>query len=40
VEAIAEAGFDFTEISRFEAPALALATPIIAGTAVLRPAER
>jgi ubiquinone/menaquinone biosynthesis C-methylase UbiE len=40
VEAIAEAGFDFTEISRFEAPALALATPIIAGTAVLRPADR
>lgn len=40
VEVIADAGFDFTEISRFEAPALALATPIIAGTAVLRPADR
>lgn len=37
VAAIAEAGFDFTEVGRFEAPAVALATPIIAGTAVPRP---
>jgi SAM-dependent methyltransferase len=37
VAAIADAGFDFTEVSRFEAPAVALATPIIAGTAVPRP---
>lgn len=40
VDAIAEAGFDFTEDSRFEAPSLALATPIIAGTAAVRPAAR
>ncbi|MCP9000900.1 class I SAM-dependent methyltransferase [Pseudarthrobacter sp. RMG13] len=36
VASIGEAGFDFTEVSRLEAPAVALATPIIAGTAVKR----
>ncbi|WP_320537340.1 class I SAM-dependent methyltransferase [Pseudarthrobacter sp. IC2-21] len=40
VAAIAEAGFDFSEVSRFEPPAVALATPVIAGTAVLRPGDR
>ena len=33
VASIGEAGFEFTEVSRLEAPAVALATPIIAGTA-------
>ncbi|WP_248763039.1 class I SAM-dependent methyltransferase [Pseudarthrobacter sp. SSS035] len=36
VASIGEAGFEFTEVSRLEAPAVALATPIIAGTAVPR----
>ncbi|MCO4256090.1 class I SAM-dependent methyltransferase [Pseudarthrobacter cellobiosi] len=36
VASIGEAGFEFTEVSRLEAPAVALATPIIAGTAVKR----
>ncbi|WP_104063152.1 class I SAM-dependent methyltransferase [Arthrobacter sp. 4R501] len=36
VASIGEAGFEFTEVSRLEAPAIALATPIIAGTAVPR----
>jgi ubiquinone/menaquinone biosynthesis C-methylase UbiE len=40
VASIGEAGFEFTEVSRLEAPAVALATPIIAGTAVPRPTLR
>ncbi|ALV41091.1 hypothetical protein AU252_07950 [Pseudarthrobacter sulfonivorans] len=36
VASIGEGGFEFTEVSRLEAPAVALATPIIAGTAVKR----
>lgn len=36
VASIVESGFEFTEVSRLEAPAVALATPIIAGTAVKR----
>ena len=34
---VSDAGFEFTEVSGLEAPAVALATPIIAGTAVPRP---
>jgi len=37
VASIGEAGFEFTEVSRLEAPAVALATPIIARTAVPAP---
>jgi ubiquinone/menaquinone biosynthesis C-methylase UbiE len=40
VASIREAGFEFTEVSRLEAPAVALATPIIAGTAVPRQTVR
>lgn len=40
VASIGDAGFEFTEISRLEAPAVALATPIIAGTAVPSPTFR
>ncbi|MHA7291830.1 class I SAM-dependent methyltransferase [Arthrobacter sp. MDT3-24] len=36
VASIGEAGFEFTEVSRLDAAAVALATPIIAGTAVPR----
>ena len=40
VASIREAGFEFTEVSRLEAPAVALATPIIAGTAKASPTIR
>jgi hypothetical protein len=34
VASIREAGFEFTEVSTLEAPAVALATPIFVGTAM------
>jgi SAM-dependent methyltransferase len=40
VASIGAAEFEFTEISRLEAPAFALATPIIAGTAKPSPTIR